>query len=61
MKFHTDDSWSDTIELHTLDELKAYALGGTGKIAIDFCYPDEETGEIYYHIEAGERYEHRKS
>lgn len=60
MKFYTD-SWPGTVELHTLDELKAYALGGTGKIVIDFCYPDEGTGEICHHIEAGERYAHRKS
>lgn len=45
MKFYTNEIYTETVELNTLDELKAYALGNNGKIYIDFCKRHEETGE----------------
>ena len=47
MKFYTDDTATNHVTLNTLDELRAYALGGTGKITIDFRFVNYETGELY--------------
>lgn len=47
MKFYTDDTAANYVTLNTLDELKAYALGGTGKITIDYRFVNYETGELY--------------
>lgn len=45
MKFYTDENCTDTVELNTLHELKAYALGAGGVLKIDFCYRHPMTGE----------------
>ena len=45
MKFFTNETHTETIELNTLSELKAYAMGGTGKIEIDYCEIHPMTGE----------------
>lgn len=45
MIFITNDTLTDEIEINTLAELRAYALGGTGKIEIDFCHIHPMTGE----------------
>lgn len=45
MKFHVNDTFLDPIEINTLDELKAYALGGTGKIIISYVEHHPATGE----------------
>lgn len=45
MKFRIDD-YSD-IEINTLAELKAYAMGGTGVIKIDYVEIHPMTGETY--------------
>lgn len=45
MIFITNDTLTDEIEINTLAELRAYALGGTGEIKIDFCPIHPMTGE----------------
>lgn len=46
MKFAIDEICTDKIELNTMAELRAYALGCGGKITIDFLHHNEATGEI---------------
>lgn len=45
MKFHVHDTFLDPIEINTLDELRAYALGGTGKIMISYVEHHPVTGD----------------
>ena len=45
MKFRINNY--DEIEINTLSELKAYAMGGTGKIEIDYVEIHPMTGETY--------------
>ena len=45
MKFVTNETFTDEVEINTLDELKAYALGGTGTIEINFVAINPMTGE----------------
>lgn len=46
MKFYTNEIYTDTVEINTLAELRAYALGGTGTIQIDFAAIDEVSGSV---------------
>ncbi len=45
MNFVTDFTFTDGININTLDELKAYALGGTGKVEISYVEHHPMTGE----------------
>lgn len=46
MTFVTDETCIHTVELNTMAELQAYALGGNGMITIDFLNHHPATGEI---------------
>lgn len=45
MTFVTDETCTHAVELNTLAELQAYALGGNGMITIDFLNHHPATGE----------------
>lgn len=47
MRFRTDKL--DYIELNTMAELQAFALGGTGVITLNFVERNELSGETYSH------------
>lgn len=49
MHFRKSEIPTDYIDINTLAELKAYALGGTGVIKIDYTQIHPLTGEIYVH------------
>lgn len=46
MLFITNETFTDTVEINTLAELRAYALGGTGTIEINFAAIHPLTGEM---------------
>lgn len=46
MKFYINDTYTETVDINTLAELKAYALGGTGKIEINYTEVHPLTGEL---------------
>ena len=48
MNFRISDCSSKQIEINTLAELKAYALGGTGVIKIDYVEESPMTGYKYH-------------
>lgn len=49
MKFRIDETSYELIDINTLAELKAYALGGTGIIKINYVEDHPMTGEKYIH------------
>lgn len=46
MRFTTDEINSSIVELNTMAELQAFALGGTGVIEIDFLNRHPLSGRI---------------
>lgn len=46
MKFTTNDICSALVEINTMAELQAFALGGNGKIEINFLNRNPLTGSI---------------
>lgn len=50
MIFVTNGVSTDKIEINTMSELKAYALGGDGKITIDFLNREYFTGSITHPV-----------
>lgn len=47
MRFRIDDY--DYVEINTMAELQAFALGGTGVITLNFVEINELSGETYLH------------
>ena len=45
MIFVTNETCTETVEINTMAELQAFALGGTGKIEINFLNNHPITGE----------------